>query len=229
MNMYIRFSVILGLLLFLSGNLSAQTLLNRSERTQRALEAIQTLNQGVLVVRIPSQRKKIERMEEEIFLAKDKDNEKKLRKRLQKTIEQRDAYTKAMMKAFEQHYEFGPVLMMYDSAWNTLKSNPDAAVFLSKELTIDPALSLGDRDFLLVRMGNLDPAFTSGAEAMIVADSSGTDLYRPFPYYQQANTLGTFFKTLFNAPDAESSNLNRMVKKMNKDLKKFWEKASGKA
>lgn len=189
----------------------------------RAETAIRNLAEGVLVIRLESNRKKIEKLTE---LLAQKDLSAKNRKNLQRQLDETLAETKErnilLMNNFVEIYNFSEVLFTYDFATEKLSAGEQEGYFLNRDLEIDPTLSLSDRKYLTLRFGTTDMATTSGIEGLIITDDKLQDLTTPFPYAFKDGGFMYIFDRLFDNNNAAARHYPRLIEKINKKLKKYY-------
>lgn len=216
----IWFNLILAFFVFNLANAQNET---KQIAIERAETAIRTLADGVLVVRLESNQKKINKLKEVLV---QKDLSAKNRKNLQRQLEETLAETKErntlLMNSFAENYRFSEVYFMYDYDSEKLVAGEQQGYFLNKDLTINTDLSLADNKFLTLRFGTTDLATTSGIEGMIVTDSELKDLNTPFPYAYREGGFMLVFDKIFDSEGAAQRNFPRMVEKLDKKLKRYY-------
>lgn len=176
-------------------------------------KAIRDLKKGVLIVRLPGEYNKIEKMQRLNMTEK-----------AQKVIAKRDEENKLWLEAFTKNYTFSEVLFAYDSL---RKSTLDAGCkncFLNADLEIDTNLTLGDRPFLMLFHGNANAETGSGAEGLIFKDPNFKALERPFPYFFKTVTFGYLINKIIKKDSwAESQNIKRLVLRLEERLTEFYD------
>ena len=65
----------------------------------------------------------------------------------------------------------------------------------------------------------------SGAEAVVFRDANFQQLSNPFPYYVKTTGFMLVFNAIFKNSIADDRNIRRVVRKLNKNLEKFYEKS----
>ncbi len=187
-----------------------------------AVKAINELKNGVLIVVIPGNHKKIERLKEELKNPKTKDKQKK---RIKNTIEfaeaKREILVDKLWKGFEKDYHFSEFAFIYDTTTAYILNNRmDEVSFVKKK----EQTNLKDKPLFFLRYGNTDRVNTTGIESWIITDDQFDDLKRPFPYYV---AVFTPLKTLLIALVGSPSIVTRIGKtKQNIGYafnKKFWD------
>lgn len=193
----------------------------KEARKERAYAAIQNLKEGVLVVRLQSNARKIKALE---ALTKDPDNAKA--KRAQKLLEQTIAETgsdnRAIREAFLGNYNFSKVQWMYDTATTLLANGATSGFLLNDSLEVDPSIQLASPAFLTLRIGYTDPSVTTGAESLIFTDQRLEDLADPFPYSFLFNPVNFALNKILDPQKAFQANIRKQVARINKKLKQFY-------
>jgi len=216
------------LLCFGAGSLQAQAdgAPPENPRREAAVAAIRTLKEGVLLVRLPSNHRKMQELERLIAEPTlDERRRKQLQDRLETLREDTRRFAHTLRDAFLERYDFSPVLFLYDTvAWQTVQQHP-AGYFLNAELQPDPALARPHDRYLFARMGYTKPEGGQGIEALVISDARLQDLQSPFPYYSMVNTLGAVFDTVLGAPKARRKHTFKMVARLNKQLHRFYARA----
>lgn len=198
--------------------------LTLKDRREMAKDNIKKLEEGVLVIRLQSQQKKIEALQELIDGGElNKKNEKRIKAKLAGTKARMESFNKAIIAAFEQEYRFSDFLFMLDTASVRLKNDNSESVFLNRDLKIDPSVSLNNRSFFILRFGYTSRENGQSIEAMIIMNDDFEDLQPPFPYYTRINNFNNVMGGLFPKPKQEQKNANRMVENLQKRLLNFSE------
>lgn len=196
-----------------TANISLQT---------EAEEAIHELKAGVLIVRLPSYRKKIAAMQE---LMQDKTVSKSNKENLKKqiTLVQQDAHLRnlSIVEGFQSVYDFSEVLFIYDHHTKAVQEGNTAGIFLNERLKIDESIQLNNRPYLFARFGKTDTNTTTGLEGIIITDRNLQDLTKPFPAYVRESSLMFLMDKTFDKTNADKRNMPRLVEKLNKKLKKY--------
>lgn len=143
---------------------------------EQAIDLLKQLSDGVLVVRLNSNHRKITELER---LINDPGVEEKTKKRFRKMLETTREETRQesldMMKAFDGNYNFSKVLFMYDTASLSLKNGVQNGYFINGALEVDPAISLDEADWLLLYFSHPSPA------GFVLLDQQLEPVQRPFP------------------------------------------------
>ena len=193
---------------------------SREEVRVDGAEAIKTLKDGYLLVRLTSDKRKIEELERQVAAYP---SDRKLSKKLANTIAYRIEFNEKLKEGFEEHYDFSKVLYFHDYDAKKLLAGDRRGIFLNESFEVDPDISLGTEDFLVLSEGS---AGDSGIEAYIVHDSKMDPLEKPFPYYYRRND---FFKVIFSVFDSKSAkyrNHTKVVKDINESFLNFYSRVS---
>ncbi len=195
-------------------------------RVEQATAAIKALKEGVLVVRLRSDQRKIEALTGQ--LATPNLNE-KYRKRLQQlladTRREKEAENKALVAAFREHFDFTEVFFMYDTASYLLKKGLRAGFFLNDSLQADPHLSIQGRKFRLVRFGS--KSGMKQRKSLIGMDRNFRDLPAPFPTSGNVS-FWEGIVLIFKKNKNWKSDYHFHVSRFNGQLHKFYERCRSK-
>ena len=146
-----------------------------SEKTE-AKTLLKQLSEGVLVVRLSSNNRKMKELER---LANSPDasekNKKRFQKMLETTREEGRQESLDVMKSFDGNYNFSKVLFMYDTASLQLKNGVKSGYFLNRELKVDPSISLEYDDWLMIYFRHESPTL------FVLLDRQFEQVQRPFP------------------------------------------------
>lgn len=191
---------------------------------QLAIQAIRELKDGVLIVRLTSNHRKLKALED--ALAKDSDNT-YLKKQLEDTqLETREENT-TLIQAFTEKYDFSEVLFMYDTAMSVLTSGQQSGYFLTPTLAVSDQLALNGRPYLLLQRGNTDRSTTTGGESFSFVDARGNALQEPYFQIYKINNFPYIFNKIFNPSSAQNRNFTKIAGKISNDLKKFYLQTGG--
>lgn len=190
----------------------------KAERLEKAKLTAATLENEGLIVRIPTNARKIAGMREVLVDGKLSEvNRGRLKERLATTIAETEQQAKLITKIFRETYNIGPVYFIPDTALVLLKEEQASGYFYNENLEIDPEITLPD-DFVLLRIGYVDVATGSGAEALILTYSDLLPLQPPFPDAVTFNNMGYLFNKML-APDiAERKRFEAVINKLTKRL-----------
>lgn len=222
------------LILLGSANLMAQEdyysepydTLGYQTRVEQAAAAIQALKNGVLVMRLRSDHRKIEVLERQLATPNLKE---KYRTRLQHLLEdtRRDVAieNQHLLAAFREHFDFTEVLFMYDTAIYSLNRGVHKGIFLNDSLLPDSTISLAGRPYRLARFGSLSGM--NHRKSLIGMDLNFKDLPAPFPTSGNVS-VWEGIALIFKKNDTWKSNYHFHVSRFNKQLHKFFEKCKSK-
>jgi len=210
-------------LLFCTTTIFAQTEVEVPEKSYPAT-AIRELKDGILIVRLTSEFKKLKELNR---ILEEGDISASTRARLphqiQKITEERDAENSSWITHFKNEYTFSDVYFAYDTLRKeALLGNDGRNCFLNQDFEIDLSLSLDGKNFLMLYEETLPE---SEAEAVVFRDASFQHLSKPFPYYVKTTGFMLVFNSIFKNSIAEDRNIRRVVRKLNKNMEKFYEKS----
>ncbi len=195
-----------------------------SLNAQDTLSAIEELKKGVLLVRLPSNQRKIQTMEEVLANAESASSRRQLKKRLEATREETRLFNESMVAAFREKYSFSDYRFFYDYQTPALKQGNWDGIFLNENLEETPGLEPESGPFMVLGFGKTKKDYSDGVEAMYFMDQELERMQEPFPYYQRLNDLAAFFYGIFPAPNQELRDALRVVEKMNVKLQKHYER-----
>ncbi len=206
-------------------NASAQGSAAQAARQQRAVQAINDLKDGCLLVRLPSKYNKLRELER-LSASKSVSEaaQKRMREQYLTTLSERDSFNARLMTAFTSQYHFSDVLFFYDTSSVQVKERKLDKLFLNAEL--QPELDYPDpaKPFLILRLGTTDPSVTSGIEAMVVMDAQFADLERPFPYYIKLKSLGHILEAIFSPKKRAIRSPGHLAAELNRKMMDFYKK-----
>ncbi len=188
-------------------------------------EAIRKLKSGIILVRLESMDKKLQFLERSM---ENKECNESCKKKIQKDIEEvrlaRDQFNKTFIWAFRTYFSFSKVLFYYDNQHSTLQQKRFTQFqFTGDSLELLPPATV-HKDSLLILKKDITP--DSENEGWLFQTSEGFTLKSKFPFITENNA-----KTLINrlaSSDYLKKNCRYMVKKLNKDLFKFYWKTEEK-
>ena len=225
--MYDRSSTkVLFLMMFLlfSTNLSfsqEEETLSNKERKAEALEQIKKLHSGTLVVRLPSNAKKIAALQGLIDRGKlKKKAQRRTVEKLETTKKSTRSFNLTMMQALKENYHFSELLFIYDTASVALKNGQYEGIFLNDSLAIDPDIELKNDTFLGLRFGNTKSEDGQSIDAMVVMNRQLKDLSPPFPYYVRMNNIFAILGTFL--PEQSKVSIVKATQKLNARLNSFY-------
>lgn len=178
---------------------------------------IEDLKEGVLVVRLKSNNRKINALQESI--AKNPNDNDNLKRQLKLAKAESKQEGKAIIQAFKAEYSFSEVVFMHDTASMALKKGQRKGLFLDEKLEKLPDLSLENRFLCLLASGKS----ASGAEGFKILDATLEELPQPFPSFVRLNTLGYLMNSIFFNDTAASQRLYKhLAKKLQKQLEEYY-------
>lgn len=194
---------------------------SRTDRKLLAIQQIHQLKEGTLILRLKSNAKKINELEQ--ILAKEtlKSKERKrFQKQLDKTVTSTNFINKELVRSFREHYDFSNYLIMYDTSMAKLE-NQKSGFFLTDSLEVDPKLTLPDTNYFLIAVGTRNRGKGRGIEALLIMDKQSKVLVQPFPYGLQITTLLRKLFALFEGANYLKE-LGPVVEKLNFKLNRFY-------
>lgn len=183
----------------------------QTDQSRNASEHIQALKQGVLIFGVPDQKSKIEFLRRALSDDQISKNEhRRMDRMMHQAIMERDSFQTALSKALEANYSFSGFMITNASKIEVLKDS-----------LLQSWKGQGDSSHLYVAR----PGVTeSGADALIISDSGGKRLARPFPYYVRITRLSAFFDALLGSSVVTWKDLNAVIEKLDKKLHAFYAK-----
>jgi hypothetical protein len=194
--------------------------LSKAELKEAADQAITALKDGYLLVKLTSDRRKIEELERQVTASP---SNKKLAKKLANTIAHREEFNEKFKAGLKESYDFSKVLFFYDYDAKKLLAGTREGFFLNEALEVDPTIALETENFLILSEGS---AGDSGIDAYIIHDAKMTPLAKPFPYYYRRND---FFKVFFSFLDSKSPKYRdhtKVAKDMNDSFYSFYDRVN---
>jgi hypothetical protein len=178
-------------------------------------QAIQQLKEGVLIIKLISDRKKIDVLKQQI---KANPNDRKTQKELTRTIEHRNDFNQNLINGIKMEYSFSQVYYMYDYYASKLVQGVRTGIFLDDQLQpID--INLKDKSIFVLGEGK---AGESGIQAFIVHSDNMKPLAKPFPYYFKRNDFFKVFFSIFDSKSSKYRNLGKMARDMNRSFENFY-------
>ena len=108
-----KYLIILIFINILGVNLNSQSLDNLNFTSD---SCIKNLKDGILIVRLKSEKKKLEYLKNQLDLSKnDVKNSNNIQEVINKTIADRDTFNQTLIAAFEGKYKFSKYNFIYDS------------------------------------------------------------------------------------------------------------------
>jgi len=179
-----------------------------------SVQAIRDLKEGVLIVRFPGFKAKIDTLTSMISRTEDENTKNRLQKLLDETIYERDTVRQDYIQAFGNYYDFSKVAYFMDFE----AKDPENANFFSLEgskLTFQE-ITKGPHVYLF-----FEKSEESKIDALVVYDKDKKIIPRPFPNNFTRGGFSFLFTKL-----SEQKFADWRVKKMNKKFHKFWEQVN---
>jgi hypothetical protein len=199
--------------------LSQTEKLDYDDRAEMAQAAVNALRSGGLVVRLPTNAKKIAAME--AVLSEDElqpNNRGRLEQRLAQTIAETRMRNLLLISNLREQYQLGPLYFIPDTAYTLLQETADRVFFYNDQLELDPSIVQPNGDVLIMRLGYTDASETARAEAFILSNSALEDLVAPFPGAVTFDNLGFMFNKMLAPEIAERRRIEGAVKRLVKKL-----------
>ncbi len=196
--------------------------LTADQRKEMALSAIHAIKDGVLILRLESNHRKIEEMQR-LADRNDLNEAEKTTWQARVTAVKEDTRRRNqwLVDAFAAKYDFSPLLIMYDTATQLLKQGMKSGYFLSKNLEPDAEASLGEVPYRLVRFGKASYERSSGASGLVLMGNDFNELRSPFPYF---TSLNIFERLKRQVNEQKPEYYEALVAKLVHRLNKFYGK-----
>jgi hypothetical protein len=213
--------VLTGFLLLLSIHFAFGQM-TRDEREESARQAVLTLQEGGLVVRLNTKARKIAALEERLA---DPELEGSQRRRIEDmltTTRKETAYQNQLIILYMQEkYQLGPLYFLPDTALSILQTSNSQGVFVNAQQELDPSIAPPQGDFLIMRIGYSDPSNTSRAQGFILMDSAQEVIPPPFPAVVTFNNAGFAINSLLAPEMAEQRRIQTAVERLVKKLERI--------
>ena len=142
-----------------------------------AANAIKEVKKGGLVILIPSHKEKFKAVNR-LLQSKELSEKKKEKIRLDKEndLENIREYSKKMIGAFREGYDFSPLYFLPDSSFNAFKKGQRKNIFLNDNMEIDKSITMEFPDSYRVgiRLGS--------DQIIVIRDKDGQIMKEPFPW-----------------------------------------------
>ncbi|MFQ5447274.1 MAG: hypothetical protein ACE5FF_10090 [Saprospiraceae bacterium] len=196
--------------------------LTAEQRKEMALSAIHAIKDGVLILRLESNHRKIEEMKR-LASRNDLNEEEKTtwQSRVAAVKEDTRRRNQWLVDAFAARYDFSPLLIMYDTATQLLKQGVKSGYFLNENLEPDAEISLGEAPYRLVRFGKASYERSSSANGLVLLGQDFRELRSPFPYFV---SLNIFEKARRQVNESKPEYFEALVAKLVHRLTKFYGK-----
>jgi len=151
------------------------------EKKEFAFSSIKELKEGALVVRLATNHRKIALLEQTLRSPKLKEKQRKRHQAiLDGTIKRRDDLNNAIMKQFQDEFNFCPVYVIYDTCSKALANGVTSGIFLNKDKEVDPDIILNEKNIFLVNYKKSSGEFPFD---ILRVRKLKEKLDEPFPYY----------------------------------------------
>ena len=180
-----KYLIILIFINILGVNLNSQSLDNLNFTSD---SCIKNLKDGILIVRLKSEKKKLEYLKNQLDLSKnDVKNSNNIQEVINKTIADRDTFNQTLIAAFEGKYKFSKYNFIYDSDYKEWKENnlPNSKLILKNE---NHLLKSKDEFYLILKHDNT----ASGLEALIFIDNLKEEIQRMQYEWQEQLIVNCF-------------------------------------
>lgn len=183
----------------------------RAQSTEDSL--YNALESAYLIVRLPSQEKKMQAMEATIADPRTSEAAKaKLQAQLESVRVETKVKNHAIVEAFDRYFNALPVVFVYDTTRNPLQT-----VYLNEQLKETEAPEI-ENSIIQLRFGRPVSYSGSGAESMVLTDSQLQDLGPPFPKPVMMTGFGYGFNKIIAPETAFEKLLEKRVKKLDRKL-----------
>lgn len=166
-----------------------------------------------LIVRLPSQEKKMTALQQTIADPSLSDGaRRRLEEQLAQTRSETAQRNRAIVRTFQEYFNAMPVFFVYDTT-----HQPQTATFLNDQL--QPVSASPGEQLIQLRFGRPQADAGNRPESMVLTDSRLRDLERPFPGPLVMGGLGYGLKKLLDPEAAFERVLQNRVIKLNRKLK----------
>lgn len=208
-------------LLALGTTLSAQD--GMPAAVSAPVAAIQDLRTGTLIIRLPSNQRKIAALQDALEHGDNTDRRTRwLVKELAATQEETRIFNNNMFRAYRESYSFSDVRFTYDYFTPELKAGNFKGHLLNEDLEPDAAIDLEKKPVFILSFGRTSKDYSDGVEAMVILGRQLKSPPPPFPYYQRLNDFQKFWGSIFPREDQDEYDALRLVGKLNEKLYKFY-------
>ena len=174
--------LLLMLLLVHAASSQRDDIVLQKEKKSNSQKAVVDLKNGVLVLRLKTNHRKIAILEQNAkstrLSQKQRDRYKRI---LDGTIQRRDQFNSALISALMDSFSFCPVQVIFDTSTTSLRKGLRKGIFLSKDMKIDPMQSIDPQTpvFLL----NFQENNSRFPFDILVIQRLSEKLTEPFPYF----------------------------------------------
>lgn len=228
------FSFLLALSLVWLSSTQMQAQVNYNEiptGKQRAIDAekaILQLKDGVLLVRLVSQKAKKEQishiLESKTLSEKDRD---KMQKELELIETETEDKNQRYLSKFKELYSFSDFRFTYDYLISEYLEGARSGFMLDDSLEVDPSIELPEgKTVFVLKIDSPKPSSTKNNYGFLVTDSLQQEIYSPFPGEYMGASMRRFWGNLLdkqNYPERESVWL---VTKLEEGLEEYYERVN---
>jgi hypothetical protein len=184
--------------------------------------AIRKMKSANVLVRLESFEKKLQYIKHFIDSEKcDSICKQKKNKEIEETLKSRDRFNRTFIESFRKHYQFSNVYFYYDKDHHILRQHKFEGEFYLDDSLKNISAGPFSMDSLFILGKGITPE--SEAEGWMFQNAEGTPMQKGFPFIIQNNAKTLI--TYFSSSDHVKKNCIHMVKKLNKDLFRFYHKA----
>ncbi len=212
--------VFFSCLLFTLLNVSAQEIAERKFVVPARFEHIEALKDGVLIVRLNSNRKKMDVLAS--LAEKDSPNKKSYQEKLDKTRYETETFNKQLAQAFKQNYVFSKVVYIYDFQVPDLKKTQTIEVISDIESGEKYFLESNSIDWYLLSDDN---TYNPGPESYRLFDSKMEQMPKGFPGQWRKNDFWHVIIGIFNHKKSKHRDMDLMLQSWNRELFHLYSKA----
>jgi hypothetical protein len=211
-----------SILFFTHSLISAQENTNREFVVPARFEHIEALKSGILIVRLNSNRRKMEALTS--LAEKDTLNKKSYQDKLDKTRLETETFNKKLALAFKQNYVFSKVVYIYDFQVPELKKSPTIEVISDMESGEKYLLEVNGTDWYLLSDDN---TYNPGPESYRLFDRQMEQMPKGFPGQWKKNDFWHVLIGVFNHKKSKHRDMDLMLQNWNKELFYLYYKARG--
>ncbi len=195
--------------------LNAKKELTRIQRKMLARQYVETLKDGILIVRLKTQDKAIKKLESILSRSENEAQKKRIRDRdLPKIKANRDELNQTLRTAFDKKFKLASVYFMPDTCTASFLSGRIPTCLTDATGKSVSGKVIQQPNFVVIDYGQLSNDSNSTITGIIASDNKFDMLPAPFPYFQKN---GGFFVQLSNKR-LTASMASKMVAKWQKRL-----------
>jgi hypothetical protein len=200
-----------------------------TDQELRAKAAVQMLNEAALVVRLKSNNKKLQLLNEYANSEElDEKQKQKYKNEAAVLLLETEHEQSIWIKAFLQNYSFSEVYFINDSDYKAFLTGKREGLFLNEEGQKDSSVKFNQLYYLVAGFGSSKQADQySGGLGMFIMDARGNELNNPFPHFLTARFYDQLVGIVMNDGSREKRNAEKIVIRFQKKLDKFCEKVCG--